>query len=51
MARLLVAFTIQRAPAILVSGVGNAAGHDLLVAPSACPHNNPVQTFVDRGSD
>jgi hypothetical protein len=44
-------FTTQRAPAILVSGVGNAAGHDLLVAPSACPHNNPVQTFVDRGSD
>src|SRR5262249_52002658 len=44
-------FTTKQAPAILVSGVGNSAGHDLLVAPSACPRNRPVKTFVDRGSD
>ena len=44
-------FTTKRAPAILVSGVDNSAGHDLLVAPSACPQNSPVKTFVDRGSD
>jgi len=44
-------FTTKRAPSILVSGVGNSAGHDLLVAPSACSQNNPLKTFVDRGSD
>jgi uncharacterized cupin superfamily protein len=45
-------FTAKRPPAILVSGVGNAAGHDLLLPPSACPpdKNDPVRTFVGRGS-
>jgi uncharacterized RmlC-like cupin family protein len=46
-------FTTKRAPAILIRGVGNQGGHDLLVAPSACPPdmNSPLNTFVDRGND
>ena len=45
--------TTQRPPAILVSGVGNPAGHDLLVAPAACPQDNDhsLKTFVDRGNN